>query len=291
MENRLRCLCNKIYLLTVLSYSNKNTNIRRRVVINIGELRMKTLVNKIFLAVVAIVLVAGTALFTSCEKENSKLSNGTNKGKDGNEFYKSLLEKHDYSFTMEGDGFQKTIFGRLGNDTIGCSEYVNNKLYEYVYISSDENFLGIDKIGGTTAIVHIDGYMSGENKLLFENVKQIEDTVDFYVTCNNTKFAKCRFIMPHESGKFMDLLPIVMNDSKSIDTKDLIASIVSMLDSFFSSDIFSLFKTSEEDVQIANMCYQSMNDHVNKCFEKGGIPVYKHTKKHKRCSFSCNITK
>ncbi|MBR5778691.1 MAG: hypothetical protein IKY22_09545 [Bacteroidales bacterium] len=90
--------------------------------------------NKTFLAIVAVVLVAGTAFFASCEKENSKLSNGTNKGKDGNEFYKSLLEKHDYSFTMEGDGFQKTIFGRLGNDTIGCSEYVNNKLYEYIYL-------------------------------------------------------------------------------------------------------------------------------------------------------------
>ena len=39
-------------------------------VLKIGEFTMKTFINKTFLAVVAIVLVAGTALFVGCSKEN-----------------------------------------------------------------------------------------------------------------------------------------------------------------------------------------------------------------------------
>ncbi len=58
---------------------------------------MKALVNKIFLAVVAIVLVAGTALFTSCEKEedNSNIAVGESKSSNGENPFDFIGEKHN----------------------------------------------------------------------------------------------------------------------------------------------------------------------------------------------------
>ena len=273
--------------------SNKHTGVQRRIVIKIGVLRMKRFVNKTFLAIVAVVLVAGTAFFASCEKDSEKQSretiNNNSKSEINDELYKSLLKKHDYSFYMENNHFRRTIFGRLNNDTIGCSEYINNKLYKYLYISHDENFLGIDKIDENTAIVHIDGCTSKENKIVFDKVEQIGDSIEFQIVCNDVLFAKCKFTMPYINGKFMDLLPIVIDNSKASIPDEVIDAIVTIVTSILNSDIFSLFKPTDQDVDMRNMCYQSMNENVSKCIDNGGSPTYSHTRKHRRCSFSCNM--
>ena len=52
---------------------------------------MKTFINKTFLAVVATVLVAGTAFFASCEKEEPNSVSTTNISKKAKAFSKMIL--------------------------------------------------------------------------------------------------------------------------------------------------------------------------------------------------------
>ena len=74
--------------------SNKHTGVRCRIVIKIGVLRMKTFINKIFLTVVATVLVAGVALFTSCEKDGEK-----------NNYAIQMNPKHESLLSYTGEKF------------------------------------------------------------------------------------------------------------------------------------------------------------------------------------------
>ena len=63
-------------------------------VLKIGEFTMKTFINKIFLAVVATVLVAGVALFTSCEKDGEK-----------NNYAIQMNPKHESLLSYTGEKF------------------------------------------------------------------------------------------------------------------------------------------------------------------------------------------
>ena len=66
-------------------------------VLKIGEFTMKTFINKTFLAIVATVLVAGTAFFTSCEKDedNSNIAVGESKSSNGENPFDFIGEKHN----------------------------------------------------------------------------------------------------------------------------------------------------------------------------------------------------
>ena len=121
---------------------------------------MKTFINKAFLAVVATVLVAGTAMFISCDKENqASLNSSHSDAKSENVSTNSLFEDHDYSISINGNGVNKTIYGKIGSEVKGAKEYIDGVLYEYSYIYSDEELYTLSKIGENTISLEDKNYI------------------------------------------------------------------------------------------------------------------------------------
>lgn len=119
--------------------SNKHTGVQRRIVIKIGVLRMKTFINKIFLAVVATVLVAGVALFTSCEKDGEK----NNYAIQMNPKHESLLSYTGEKFDLNNEFVNEfNNYGVYHNELISIIDknwdiYTNKELFDFAFSSTE----------------------------------------------------------------------------------------------------------------------------------------------------------
>ena len=247
---------------------------------------MKNIKNKTILAVLATVLLAGTAMFISCDKENqASLNSSHSDTKSENVSTNSLFEDHDYSISINGNGVNKTIYGKIGSDVKGARVYIGGVLYEYSYIYSDEELYTLSKIGENTISLEIDSLTSEYNKVSLSNVSQEGNTVSFDINHNNVYVATCTMECPYNTGDFMNLLPYTNLEAKLSDygwIGDVCRAVADV--------VVAIFTTSDNDVQIANGCVAGFHEQAKLCLEGGGTSYeIRHTRKHRRCKFTCNL--
>ena len=111
-------------------------------VLKIGEFTMKTFINKTFLAVVATILVAGTAFFTSCEKDSQNDNKFHIKTQSKESCYiiaKSDIEEHpieeEIPLTFDKDVFLSKYELLLSQVT--GKEWVSENVKVYMYKFND----------------------------------------------------------------------------------------------------------------------------------------------------------
>ena len=256
---------------------------------------MKTFINKIFLAVVAIVLVAGTALFTSCEKKNEKRSretiNDNSKSEINDELYNSLLKKHDCSISVVGDEINYTVFGRLDTNLVGIREYVDEVLYEgMMYITEDENIFSMSKIDENTIDLQVENLTSDKYRITLGEVKQNKDTLNFSLKHNDKHIAYCSLKLPNGTENFMDILPITLNEDAKIHPAVVVALkiagsfLVGVAASIVAGEIMD---NDNYDERKAERCYAEMREQARMCYSNGGRFSARHGENHEGCSHSC----
>lgn len=135
---------------------------------------MKTIKNKTFLAVVATILVAGTALFASCEKENesnqNESTNITNKC--------DQTENHDYfSFGIE---FLNEFYSR-------CNEFYKNAPDSMLEICSSEEPSKLMEILGYSEeeILNAMDVIKVELDYFFENNPEYREELENIPPCTS----------------------------------------------------------------------------------------------------------
>lgn len=242
---------------------------------------------KIFFSVTCIAfLIGGVTAFTSCDKENQTSLNSSHQiTKSDNASYNSLVEDHDYSISIEGNGINKTIYGKNGSTVKGAKEYIDGTLYEYSYIYSDEELYTLTTIGEDIISLEIDSLTSEYNKISLSNVNQIGDTVRFDINHNGMYVASCTMKCPDNVGSFMSLLPYTNMETKVGDYAwigDVCRAIADV--------IVGLFTISDKNVEMANACIAGFEAQAKLCIDGGG-KSYEicHTRKHKNCTFKCNL--
>ena len=256
---------------------------------------MKTFINKIFLAVVAIVLVAGTALFTSCEKKNEKRSretiNNNSKSEINDELYNSLLKKHDCSISVVGDEINYTVFGRLDTNLVGIREYVDEVLYEgMMYITEDENIFSMSKIDENTIDLQVENLTSDKYRITLGEVKQNKDTLNFSLKHNDKHIAYCSLKLPNGTENFMDILPITLNEDAKIHPAVVVALkiagsfLVGVAASIVAGEIMD---NDNYDERKAERCYAEMREQARMCYSNGGYFWARHGENHNGCEHSC----
>lgn len=96
---------------------------------------MKTFINKTFLAVVATVLVAGTAFFTSCEKEETSSSNKQNNTKSataGENIYLGSVENGVITYAFNVEELSEKLYEQGGIYTVEKFEILDSTLIDGV---------------------------------------------------------------------------------------------------------------------------------------------------------------
>ncbi len=254
---------------------------------------MKSIKHKTILAVVATVLVAGTAFFTSCEKEEKqgcKVINSNRKSEINDELYTSLLEKHDFSICMVGDEINYTIFGRLDTNLVGIREYVDEVLYEgMMYITEDENIFSMSKIDENTINLQVENLTSDKYRVTLGEVIQNKDTLNFSLKHNDKHIAYCSLKLPNGTENFMNILPITLNENAKIAPVVVVALKIagSFLVGVVASVVADKIMDNSSSERKAERCYADMREHAHMCYNNGGLFSARHGENHEGCSYSC----
>ena len=172
--------------------SNKHTGVQRRIVIKRKD-KMKTIKNKTFLAVVATILVAGTALFISCSKENLD-ENIPHQKSD----VENLLFSSEY---IKGD--EKTIMHCIGIDsTTEQFKYslLSTTIKDGALVDDSKGIWIIDRdnlpfeVGDIVMNESDTGFYiyCQEEEIFIHDVEIFENSLNFTATKQNGEYINCK---------------------------------------------------------------------------------------------------
>lgn len=234
------------------------------------------------IAYVAIITL-GTISFIGCSKESNsvdKLNSETTveNSKSADDLYNSILSESDFSISIQGDNVNIAGFGKVNEDFIAVKEYIDGVLHEGLRSYIDENPYYISKVGSDKAELQVENLTSKEYKIIFDEISQHGDTVKFQLKCNDIYIAKCTLKLPQNTGVFMDMLPMSLNDnSKAIPVLVILAA-KRLVPLAIAATAYVITASAEE-------CYESTNQLANSC--NSGRFRATHTFGHFNCSFDC----
>jgi len=233
------------------------------------------------IAYVAIITL-GTISFIGCGKENNsfdKLNSETTveNSKSVDDLYNSILSENDFSISIQGDSVNITGFGKINEDFIAVKEYVDGVLHEGLRSYIDENPYQISKIDNNKAELHVENLTSDEYKIIFDEISQHGDTVNFQLKCNDTHIANCTLKLPQNTGVFMDMLPMSLNNNSKAVHVLVAFAVKKLVPLAIAATVYVITSSAEE-------CYEN-HDKLARTCENGFIST--HTFGHFNCKFEC----
>lgn len=231
------------------------------------------------LLLIAAVLMIGNSAMAQSEKESKSESE---------QAYDNLYKNHDYSVTIKTDESKTTYFGCLNNDMMACKKNIDDTIYQYRCLIKDDNTISMVSIGFGKVAFWVPGTRPIDDKILFTNIKQRKNVVNFDIQYKDKTIAECSIELPDNETKFKQLLPLTFNsDDESTEPSAQKAAYMENVAICIFTEIFDSIK---DNIAIRyRQCYQHFNETAKMGMKYGYSYKAHHPKHHDECSFSNSI--
>ena len=198
-------------------------------------LRMKTFVNKTFFAVVATVLVAGTAFFASCEKEENMKTQIRDVGTQS--IKSSMTNPYNFVGELHNEGLnyivQNCDFMNLTDTTI--YDAVNSFVKERFGISSDVKYEDITEMN-LVVPDNVASLLLGEKSAIsFIQKEELAIVMDSVIAILRTMLEENKLMNPNEFSEKIMLLENVVLKMECHNPTPTITSVVNEYDAILSA--------------------------------------------------------
>ena len=204
---------------------------------------------------------------------------------DSKVIYNDIYNSHNYSVTIKTDKSKATYLGKLNEDMMACNKYVNDTMHNYICQIKDDNTISITRIGIGRVAFWVPGLKSNGKKILFTNIKQRKNVVNFDIQYKDKIIAECSIELPDNETKFKQLLPLTFNsDDESTEPSAQKAAYMENVAICIFTEIFDSIK--DNIATKYRQCYQHFNETAKMGMKYGYSYKAHHPKHHDECSFS-----
>ena len=204
---------------------------------------------------------------------------------DSKVMYNDIYNSHNYLVTIKTDKAKTTYFGKLNEDMMACNKCVDDTMYNYICQIKDDNTVAITNIGFGRVWFKVPGIKSNDKKILFTNIKQSNNVVNFDVKYQDKTIAKCSIELPDGKTKFKELLPLTFNSDN--EELELLAQKVPYMENIAMCIFTEIFDSVKDNISTKyRQCYEHFNVVIEMGMKNGYSYKAHHPKHHDECSFS-----
>ena len=204
---------------------------------------------------------------------------------DSKVIYNDIYNSHNYSVTIKTDKSKATYLGKLNEDMMACNKYVNDTMHNYICQIKDDNTISITRIGLSKVCFEVPGLKSNGKKILFTNIKQNNNVVNFDIEYQDKTIAECSIELPDGKTKFKKLLPLTFNSDN--EEHKLLAQKAPYMENIAICIFTEIFDSIKGNISTKyRQCYEHFDVIVQMGMKNGYSYKAHHPKHHDECSFS-----